>query len=146
MRSQATKLVYEPRVLGAPRQIGDGTYNLWPGWGVESAQSGDVTLFTQLIEHLLSETPEPAARKAFLQWIAFPFQNPGVKILWATVIHGAQGAGKTLLGYTLRELYGAQNHSEIIQQELESTWLQPAACAAHDRGQGRRNRGEHRRT
>jgi hypothetical protein len=121
MRAQVSKLVYEPRVQGAPRQFDDGTYNLWQGWGVESAEAGDVTLFTQLLEHLLSETREPEARTAFVQWLAYPFQNPGDKMLWAVLMHGeTQGAGKTLLGYTLRELYGFDNHSEVLPSQLAS--------------------------
>ena len=111
MHETAAKVVYEPRKIESPRQLGDGSFNLWQGWGIDKADpDGNAKLFEKLLDHLLSDTPEPEAKKAFIQWLAYPFQNPSAKINWGVILYGVtEGSGKTLLAYTLRGIYGDAN-------------------------------------
>ncbi len=49
-----------------------------------------------------------------------------MKLSNALLIHGAPSAGKTMLGYAMREVYGSANFSEIKQADLKSQfndWL-----------------------
>jgi hypothetical protein len=127
MRARTTKLVYQPRAFGAPREIGDGSHNLWKGWGATAPVRDDaaVKLFARLLDHLCGDA-EPFMRVWVEQLLAYPIQNPGAKLQTAVLIHGPQGAGKTTLGYAMREVYGAGNFSEIKREHLQdpfNTWL-----------------------
>jgi hypothetical protein len=62
---------------------------------------------------------DPAARKWFEIWLAYPLQNPGVKMLTAAVICGvAKGTGKTLVAYLMGDIYG-DNFIEIGNDDLK---------------------------
>jgi len=91
--------------------------NLWTGWGVEPAK-GDVKPWKALMDHLFRGA-EPASRKWFEQWCAYPLQHPGAKMATAAVFWGiVQGSGKTLVGHTLMRIYG-KHGSEITDAEIE---------------------------
>lgn len=114
LRAESTKLTYEP---GHERLVG-GNYNMWPGWGVEP-QKGDVKPFLQLLDHLFTGA-EPGAREWFMQWLAYPLQHPGAKLLSSVAFHGIkQGTGKSLVGITMGRIYG-QNYSLLDQQNLNA--------------------------
>lgn len=122
LRAEALRMTYRP---GEGTELHDG-YNVWSGWKVQPKQ-GDVKLFTQLIDHLFTGTPEEE-KVWFLRWLAYPLQFPGTKLFTAAVIFGlAQGTGKSLVGYTLGEIYG-QNFSEINQDHLVSSFNEWAVC------------------
>jgi hypothetical protein len=94
--------VYRP---GHPRLTTDGCYNTWKGWGIEP-QPGDVTPFLELLDHLLGNAT-PSERRWFLQWLAAPLQEPGLKMRNGVVLWGGvTGTGKTLVGQTMRRIYG----------------------------------------
>lgn len=120
MRSQVNSMTYKP---GAPKLIHPAEptrsmYNLWPGWGVEPAE-GDVQPFLDLLAHLFKGC-DPKDREWFLKWCAYPLQYPGTKLFTAVVIHGIKhGTGKSLVGYTLGRIYGA-NFTEINQNSLHA--------------------------
>ena len=98
-------------------QIFEKKFNLWKGWGIEP-KKGDVKPWHRLLDHLFKDT-EPAARKWFEQWCAYPLQNPGAKMASAAVFWGnVQGSGKTLVGHTLMKIYG-EHGSEITDTEVE---------------------------
>jgi hypothetical protein len=127
MRSRTTKLVYQPRAFDAPREIDDGSRNLWKGWGaaVPAKNAGDAKLFREVLAHLCADS-DSFMRTWVEQWLAYPIQNAGAKLNSALLIHGLQGAGKTMLGYALREVYGLSNFREIKQSDLQSQfneWL-----------------------
>jgi len=88
---------------GKPQFEGD-TFNLWRGWGVEPVE-GRVDLFLALIDHLFTDA-DPAHKKWFIQWLAFPLQNPGVKMHATPILVGGQGIGKSLIGLTMQPIYG----------------------------------------
>ena len=94
--------VYRP---GQGRLTVDGNYNTWRGWGVEP-QAGDAAPFIELLNHLMSNA-RPAEQRWLLQWLAAPLQTPGLKMRNGVVLWGGlKGTGKTLVGQTMRRIYG----------------------------------------
>lgn len=118
LRNEVTGLTYapgEPRYLEKPRR-----YNTWPGWGLDP-EEGDVDLFLQLIDHIF-QGAEPEAKDWFIRWCAYPLQYPGIKLFSSVVVHGIKhGTGKSLLGFTLGEIYG-RNFGEISGSDLHNSF------------------------
>jgi len=114
-RAEVPRFVYEP---GESRPIAsDGSLNLWPGFPY-TPEPGDVSPWTELLDRLFDGEAE--SRRWFEQWVAYPFQHPGTKLRSAAVIWSIeQGTGKSLLGFTIGDLYG-QNFVKIGDQELEN--------------------------
>jgi len=115
-RAEVTAAVYAP---GEPSITEKRELNTWRGWGLkdDDIKPGDVSLWLQLLDYLLAEA-EPAHRRWFEQWLAYPLQHPGTKLFSAIVMWGLQhGTGKTLVGHTMRELYG-RNFNEIEERDL----------------------------
>jgi hypothetical protein len=118
LRTEVQKITYAP---GQPAFVANSPvmYNQWPGWGCEP-KKGSVAPFTALLDHLFTGA-EPEARKWFLQWLAYPLQYPGTKLFSAAVIFGVvEGTGKSLVGYTMKRIYG-KNFAEIGQDDLHSS-------------------------
>ena len=114
-RAVVERMTYAP---GEGKFLEDA-YNVWPGWGVEPKR-GNIKPWRELIDFLFSNA-KPEHKKWFEQWLAYPLQNPGVKmytycLLWS-VVHGV---GKSLIGDTMNEIYG-ENGKEIGASELNST-------------------------
>ena len=116
MRSKFKEVTYAP---GAPREMSDGRWNAWEGWGSEP-KKGDVKPFLQLLSVVFGESVEgKAAQKWFLQWAAYPIQNPGAKLYTSVLLWSKEhGVGKTLLGYVLGRIYGRKNWVEVKQKDL----------------------------
>lgn len=113
MRRSAHGITYAP---GKPKLTDEGEYNQWRGWGMEPAK-GDVKPFTDLLDFIFGDA-EPGAREWFLDWCAYPLQNPGTKMFSSVLIHGTmEGTGKSLVGYTLGRIYGS-NFKEIKTEDL----------------------------
>lgn len=116
LRQGADQMIYSP----GDDKFFDRKFNTWTGWGVEPAE-GDISPFIELLDHLFTDAEE-GARKWFEQWLAYPLQNPGVKMFSSAVIHGVfHGTGKSLLGYTMGEIYG-KNFTEIAGQDLHASF------------------------
>lgn len=119
LRRAAKRMTYAP---GQERITENNEYNLWPGWGCAPAK-GDVKLFIELIDFLFADM-EPKSKEWFLNWLAYPIQHPGYKMFSAVIVHGLQqGTGKSLVGYTMRRIYG-DNWKEITDKDLESDYTQ----------------------
>jgi hypothetical protein len=119
LRRFVSRVTYAP---GQPKITESNEYNNWNGWGVKPKQ-GDVKPFLKLFDFIFADV-EPDQREWVLDWMAYPIQNPGVKMFAAVVVHGvAQGTGKSLIGYTLGQIYGT-NFKEITNDDLEDgqTW------------------------
>lgn len=126
MRREAGRLTYEPGedayMNGCSTRM--SKYNTWPGWGCE-AKKGSTKPWKELLDHLFTGANKED-RIWFERWCAYPIQHPGAKLLSAVVMHGTgQGTGKTLVGETLRRIYGA-NFAGIGQQHLESDFNEHA--------------------
>ena len=116
-----TKLVYRPRRWDEEIQLGDGSYNLWPGWGALPAP-GDVTLWTELLAHVI---PDERERRIFESWLAYPLQHPGTKMAWAVLIwSNEQGVGKSLIGELMSQIYGVSINAVELKtaEELLGTF------------------------
>lgn len=118
LRSEASKLIYQP---GADTMVPDSegpAFNIWRGWGCEPVK-GDVSLWKKLLDHLFTGA-EPESRQWFERWCAYPIQNPGTKMYTAAVFFGIHhGTGKSLIGYMLGRIYG-KNFAEISKDNLTS--------------------------
>lgn len=92
--------------------------NLWKGLPLEP-KKGDVKPWKTLMDYVFSGEPE--SRRWFEQWLAYPLQNLGTKLLTAAVIWSVQtGTGKTLIGHTMQRLYGNENSVMIRKRDLLS--------------------------
>lgn len=120
MRRTAEKLSFLPGEERFCEYKGSQVYNQWKGWGVEP-KKGDVTPFIDLFNFIFDGATKEEKDWA-LDWFAYPIQFPGTKIFSAMIIHGRlQGTGKTLLGYTLGDIYG-ENFQEITSKDLLDSW------------------------
>jgi Domain of unknown function (DUF3854)/Family of unknown function (DUF5906) len=100
-RQSYTRIEYVP----GHEKLANGAYNIWRGWGVE-ARKGDITLFRKLIEFIFGDSPA-AIIKWFIQWLAWPIQNPGGKMHSSVLLTGPPGGGKNLIAdYLMRRIYG----------------------------------------
>ena len=111
-RAEARRITYEP---GEPRMTKGGEWNGWKGWGCEP-KPGDVQPWHDLTNFLFQNCP---SNKIWVEkWLAFPLQNPGVKLLSSVVIYGqAKGTGKTFIAYLMGDIYG-DNFIEVDNDDL----------------------------
>ncbi len=120
LRTEVTRLTYQPGQSAFLTTGSEQTFNIWPGWGVTPA-AGPVTLFLDLVKHLFTGA-EAQAMEWFLDWCAYPLQYPGTKLFSSVVLHGIRhGTGKSLIGYTLGRIYG-KNFTEISQMDLHNSF------------------------
>lgn len=111
-RSVASRLVYSP---GEDSVTPSRELNLWKGWPY-LPKRGSVKYWTELLDFLFKGQPD--ARRWMEQWCAYPIQHPGTKLRNAVAIWGlAKGTGKSLVGYTLGDLYG-EHFYEISDEHL----------------------------
>lgn len=136
LRRSVKRVTYAP---GQPHLTEFNEYNQWPGWGVKPVK-GDIGPWLELTKYLFNNM-ERDALDYFYDWCAYPLQNPGTKMFVAVVIHGVfQGTGKTLVGYTLGEIYG-KNYKEIKDDDLEeSYWAESKQFILGDEVSGKDNR------
>jgi hypothetical protein len=115
-RAEVGGLVYAP---GAPRIV-DNRYNIWDGWGCVPLP-GSVEPWHKLLDHVLHGMSKEH-RRWFEQWLAYPLQHPGTKLYQAVLIWGlVHGSGKSLLGYTMGQLYGS-NFLEVNEQVMSGSF------------------------
>lgn len=55
-----------------------------------------------------------------INWMAWVCQNPGKKILWAVVLYGIEGSGKSLVGDLLRAALGPHNVKHISDTVIKT--------------------------
>ena len=120
-RGVLARMVYQP---GAERIV-DGAYNTWNGWGCAPAP-GNIAPWHKLMDFLFKDA-EPGIRQWMERWLAYPLQHPGTKMFSAPVIWGLKhGTGKSLLGYTMFDIYG-KNCVEIHDHDLhesDNSWAE----------------------
>lgn len=117
LRRTVKKVTYAP---GLPRVTEDNLFNQWAGWGVQPSR-GNVKPFLDLVKFIFKDM-EPEMMDWFLDWCAYPIQNPGTKMASCVVVWGAaEGTGKSLVGYTLGQIYG-ENFKELTDDDLEGDY------------------------
>lgn len=120
-RTELYGITYAP---GRPRvaedEAGRLCYNNWPGWGCQP-RAGNTAPWERLFAYLTGDLPSEQA--AWLRaWFAYPLQKPGTKLYSAVILWGAaQGTGKTLLGETMRRIYGS-NFRSVSNADLASQY------------------------
>lgn len=68
--------------------------------------------------HIFNIVPDGA--EVIIKWLAHNVQHPGKKILWAPIIVGAQGDGKTTIGKIVQMAMGRKNVSPVSPEALFS--------------------------
>ncbi len=115
-RAECPAITFAP---GQPRVTDDGRLNAWRGWGLPEPMEGDVDEWHRLLGHIFGKDSE--SLHYFTQWAAYPIQHPGVKMHVAAAIWGpVHGSGKTLIGTTLRRIYGHHHSSELKDKDLDN--------------------------
>ncbi|MEZ5778516.1 MAG: bifunctional DNA primase/polymerase [Paracoccaceae bacterium] len=110
------RLVYIP---GRPEVLDGGRrYNVWRPSGVE-AKPGDLSVFDEHMELML---PDQRERDMLLDFLHFVVCKPQVKIMFATLLYGEQGTGKTAIGTLAKRAIGRENVSEPSNEEVNSKW------------------------
>jgi len=113
-RREHKRIVYEP---GKEKVLQDNSYNVWPGWGCEP-EKGDVKPFLNAVNDIFGNNKKLI--KWFLDWVAYPIQNPGTKLLCAVLLQSIdQGTGKSSIGEAIGAMYG-ENFKLIKDSELHS--------------------------
>ena len=69
-------------------------------------------------DHIQNIVPDGA--ETLIKWLAHNVQHPGKKILWAPIIVGAQGDGKTTIGKIVQMAMGRKNVSPVSPEALFS--------------------------
>ncbi|MDF2231586.1 bifunctional DNA primase/polymerase [Albimonas sp. CAU 1670] len=105
-------------VPAAKEVLGKSTYNLWRPSGVASRE-GDVSVMEGHLEYLF---PDPVERGHVLDFMHFVCCRPELKVMFAPLIQGQQGTGKTALGVLLKRIIGAANVAEPSPDELRERW------------------------
>lgn len=123
LRTTVEKMVYAPGkdpLSVVVQEDGEKVYNVWPGWACQP-KKGDVKLWLKLMDHLFTGA-EPGAKKWLAQWLSYPLQSPGAKLLTSVMVWSRhQGNGKTLLGESMRYIYG-ENFSSISQEAFSGAF------------------------
>lgn len=78
-------------------------------------------------DHIHNIIPDGA--ETIIKWMAHNVQKPGKKILWAPILIGQQGDGKTTIGSILQQAMGRRNVAAVGPEELFSdftSWAEGA--------------------
>ena len=75
----------------------------------DAGVAGDVSIFINHVKKLL-----PLDHDVLLNWMAYKVQNPGKCMLWAPVIIGTYGNGKTTIADAMMMVMG-RRHSALVQ-------------------------------
>jgi hypothetical protein len=101
-------ITYRPD--GAP--IIDGDFNMWSDPLIKPLK-GAPTIFLEHMEYLI---PNKIERKLLIQWLAWITQHPEQKVMYAILIIGREGSGKSWLGTLMERLFGADNVVLITEE------------------------------
>lgn len=113
--------IYMPNKPVIYEVAGRKFFNTWRKGTLES-KPGPIKEFHEHCRYML---PDETERNVLLDWLAFNVQNPGKKILWAVLLQGLSGTGKSYFGWLLRMILGEHNVSmpsnEMIH-EIYTAW------------------------
>jgi hypothetical protein len=91
-------------VPNAPKELPNGHFNLWRGFGVEP-KKGDCRLMVRHVCHVLANGDKNAA-EYILRWTAWSVQHPGELAEVALVFRGGKGSGKGVFGNAVAKCFG----------------------------------------
>jgi len=84
------------------------------------AREGDCSLLIDHLNFLFNE--DQRSVNIMLDWMAFQIQNPGIKILWALVIIGDEGIGKSFFSMAMEKILGEWNVSVPSNEEVHEIY------------------------
>lgn len=117
-RNRVAAVTYAP---GKPRITEDNEFNIWRDTGV-APKRGSIQPFNDLLNKVFSASPQEHVNW-FLQWLAYPLQNPGAKLFSCVLFWSfTGGTGKNLLAETMIPIYGDSNCSVIRSRDLTSSF------------------------
>jgi len=122
---KAVGYTYRPgqqEVIVADAQ-GTARINIWRPGSVEP-RAGDASLFVEHLRYLCTTGEEFSTLCA---WLAHLVQRPGLKIMFAVVLVGLQGTGKTALAQILELILGQSNVGVVSTSEIKADfneWLE----------------------
>lgn len=103
-------ITYRPD--GAP--LVDGKFNMWVDPRIKPLK-GAPTIFLEHIDYLI---PAEAERQLLLSWLAWLVQHPEQKAMYAILMIGRGGTGKSWLGKLMERLFGADNVVLISEEDV----------------------------
>ena len=113
-RREHNRLTYQP---GQPEVTDENNLNLWKGWGC-SPEKGSVKPFLDVVDTIFEDNKELI--KWFLDWVAYPIQNPAAKMLTGILFQSIeQGTGKSSLGLAIGAMYGS-NYKLVDDTQLHN--------------------------
>jgi hypothetical protein len=92
----------------------DRKFNMWTDPGVKLLE-GEPTIFLKHITYLI---PNERERTLLLQWLAWIVQHPEQKVMFAILIIGRSGTGKSWLGKLMERIFGADSVVLISQDDM----------------------------
>lgn len=91
-------------------------FNMWSDPGIEPL-AGEPTIFLEHLDYLI---PNRRERRLLLSWLAHIVQHPDEKVMWAILIIGLGGTGKSWLGYLMERIFGKDN-VVLLSEESAAT-------------------------
>lgn len=116
-------LTYLPGKLKIFEEKNKKYLNTWEPSTLEE-KSGEAKLFYDHVSYLL---PDETEQSILLDWLAFNIQKPGEKMMWAVLIQGEHGIGKSYFCEMFKMLIGENNIAEPSNEELKcmyTGWMQ----------------------
>lgn len=78
----------------------------------------DLNVNAVLMRHVELLIPDATYRALFLQWAAWVVRNPGKKVLWAILVKGVEGDGKSVFGSMIAQAMGHINVGIISPETM----------------------------
>jgi len=105
-------------IPGEPEMTEDNILNIWRPSNTQPTKKKP-SKWLELVNYIMRAAQNA---KWFLQWLAYPVQFPGTKLLSSVFVHGKQqGVGKTLIVDPVMEfVYGKDNFYRLDNDALQS--------------------------
>lgn len=98
--------------------MGMSCLNTWRDPGIHAIE-GDVSFFLEFMNFLI---PNELERKLAIQWFAYMIRNQGEKLMFALMIVGKQGVGKSLLAEMIKNILGHKNTVTPTSEQLHDNF------------------------
>lgn len=117
-RAEADDLTYSPGIRASITP--EHNVNLWIAPEITPKRAA-VGRWLDFLRWLMVK---PEQFEWFMQWLAYPVQHPGAKLLQATFVYSpAQGVGKTFaVDPVMRFIYGDDNFVKLSNEQLHSSF------------------------
>jgi hypothetical protein len=121
-------ICYEPNSEKFVERNGESYLNIWKDPKIKPIE-GDITV---LLDHLEYLFPNEDDREIFTDYLAYNIIHPEEKVLWALLIVGKQGIGKSFFGQLLDCCLGEDNVVKPTNEQLNENytgWMKQGSIA-----------------